>query len=830
MALYYLPVLIRSDRYFVARLEDKYLRPVGDNPEKQEDMNRFVPLEESTISIQQEMNSDGQIHADFNFVIPAEDRVLTPILTIEDPERISLNQMAPSERQDIPLSECSISLRKSTNGFELVIRRSSSFEVQPFFDKESGLRLDYSADSKRVLLGFYKYAVEPCTFPVSIVLEMDENEKYYGTFLFSVEHSKKCQRIVIDFGSEASQIGYKNCGPQSSVLHYDILENIISRLNMNNDVPNWRRDDFLNNEEGQSMLYRTFYAVKKKIGKEQRQNFPFNFSGNIAEDEIRLFITRQEVSATRFDFREDYEIIPNLKLGIEKSLQLIVDDQTEDYSIRSHKKELISAVLLRLLRLMISTKPDFQNGGIIVTLLVPNIYTQHDVFEMLNELRNQTDSLLQSLNIRTEKLKIEYETISESDAAFMGYQQTHSSDVQLSNGEMALVIDCGKGTTDISMVIADDNENYSSFFRTGFAGAGNVLLYGFAEDFLTLVLKAIPGDNNISVKDFIRKQVRDQNLTADVLDFIQLMEDQKKKFKKLQPVSITEFAQLSEQSESTERTIGNLYRDQSVLLRYAFEILNNRSVRWDEEVTGLIRKATECIAGSITGSIRDVITRDIRKRIKVVMLSGRAFYFEELRTTLEKELKNLLGPELRINTVPHGRVINNKNVAIHGAFSGAYKITDFTGIPIDKKEGLSKNSDVLNNSMFLYRGIKIEPGNDILYNTSLVRRNHLALKPFKNKTVDIYFTRDNIYLRLMENQQVKEVRSLSSILTTVAENHSPAHDLKAISMFPGHNGELASISELYPEIAAERNLQNVKKQKKKQGVLSFFSFTFNSVT
>src|SRR4029077_6210334 len=111
-----------------------------------------------------------------------------------------------------------------------------------------------------------------------------------------------------------------------------------------------------------------------------------------------------------------------------------------------------------------------------------------------------------------------------------------------------------KGTTDISMVLADENENYSSFFRTGFAGAGNVLLYGFAEDFLTLVLRAIPGSNEIMVKDFISKYILDQNLTADVLNFIQLMEDQKKKFKNLQSVSITEFAQVAERSFSTERT------------------------------------------------------------------------------------------------------------------------------------------------------------------------------------------------------------------------------------------------------------------------------------
>jgi hypothetical protein len=421
-------------------------------------------------------------------------------------------------------------------------------------------------------------------------------------------------------------------------------------------------------------------------------------------------------------------------------------------------------------------------------------------------------------------LYIEYETISESDAAFMGYQQTHAGQAQLSNGEMALVIDCGKGTTDISMLLADDNENYSSFFRTGFAGAGNVLLYGFTEDFLTLALRAIPGTNEVTVKDFISRQLLDQHLTADVLNFIQLMEEQKKRFNQLQPIGITEFARLAENSLSTERTIGNLYKDPSTLLQYTDAILKDRSIRWDDEVTGIIHKAADCLVHCIIASIRDVLTKDIRKRIKTVMLSGRAFYFDELKKKLEKALKELLGITVKVNTVTPGRALNNKNVAIHGAFSGAYKITDFTGIPIDKKEGLSGNNDVLNNNMYLYRGIKIEPGNDILYNASVVRRNHHELKPFKNKTVDIYFTRDNIYLRLMENQRVKDVRSLYSILTSVTESSSPVQDMKAISMFPVYSGELASIDTIYQDMVKEKTLVPASPVKKRQGILQFFHF------
>lgn len=206
------------------------------------------------------------------------------------------------------------------------------------------------------------------------------------------------------------------------------------------------------------------------------------------------------------------------------------------------------------------------------------------------------------------------------------------------------------------------------------------------------------------------------------------------------------------------------------------------------------------------------------------MLSGRAFYFDALKIKLERQLKELLGTSIKINTIPPGRALNNKNVAIHGAFSGAYKITDFTGIPIDKKEGLSKNNDVLNNNIYLYRGIKIEPGNDILYNAAVVRRNNQELKSFKNKTVDIYFTRDNIYLRLMENQRVKDVRSLYSVLTSVAETYSPIQDMKAISMFPGYTGELASINAVYNDMIKEKKTANEKPVKKKQGILQFFQF------
>lgn len=793
MALYYLPLLIRSDRYYIAKLDNDAL------PGNREE-------------------------TDFNFVIPADERVMIPIVTLEDPARVVMNQMAPSDKQDIPLQECRFSLRRLGNDVELLIEKKGSFTVESSYDEELGMRLDYTEAAKRVQLSYYHQRVEARSMRVFVTLQYSETESYSCCFAVAITRSRESHRVVIDFGSEASQVGYKHCGPQAAVMQYDILDNIMSRMTLLDHSRIWRREDFLNNEPGTPLLFRSFYAVKKQMTASERKDFPFNFSNNWREDEIRLFITRQEVAATNAAFREQYEIIPNLKLGIEKSLQLVIDNSTEDYSIRTHKKDLISAILLRLLRLMISTKPDFQKGGLIVTLLVPNIYTQHDVFDLLHACRMHTDAMLRSLNLSADTLHIEFETISESDAAFMGFQQTHPDAVQLANGEMALVMDCGKGTTDISMVMADDNENYSSFFRTGFAGAGNVVSYSLVEDFLTLVLRAIPGSNQLSVREFINQQIQQQNLTVDVLNFLQWIEEVKKRYTQWPVIGLTHFAQLAEESQSTERTVATLYRDPSTLLPYAEAILRGRSLRWDDEVTGLVDKAVDCLVQAMVSSIGDVLTRDVKKRIKLVMLSGRAFYFDTLRTRVEKALRQLLGDHVQIHSVTPGHAINNKNVAIHGAFTGAYKITDFTGIPVDKKEGLSKNNDVLNNNMFLYRGIKIQPGNDILYNTSVVRRNNQQLKAFRNKTIDIYFTRDNIYLRLLENQQVKDVRSLYSIMTGLAEVSSPILDLKAISVFPASTGELVSVGQIYDELQKQPAAALMAPEKKRSGILQFFQF------
>ena len=80
--------------------------------------------------------------------------------------------------------------------------------------------------------------------------------------------------------------------------------------------------------------------------------------------------------------------------------------------------------------------------------------------------------------------------------------------------------------------------------------------YGFAEDLLTLASASSRAATRFLVREFISRQLLDQHLTVDVLEFLQLIENQKNGYGQMQPVGIGEFAKLAEQSQSTEQTIG----------------------------------------------------------------------------------------------------------------------------------------------------------------------------------------------------------------------------------------------------------------------------------
>jgi hypothetical protein len=58
----------------------------------------------------------------------------------------------------------------------------------------------------------------------------------------------------------------------------------------------------------------------------------------------------------------------------------------------------------------------------------------------------------------------------------------------------------------------------------------------------------------------------------------------------------------------------------------------------------------------------------------------------------------------------------------------------------------------------------------------------------------------------------------------MAEAYSPVQDMKAISMFPGFGGELASVATVYNDMIKEKRSSFKKPERKRQGILQFFQF------
>jgi hypothetical protein len=88
--------------------------------------------------------------------------------------------------------------------------------------------------------------------------------------------------------------------------------------------------------------------------------------------------------------------------------------------------------------------------------LVPNIYTNEDVLES----KKIIDEIFEDYNLQRKNFILGYEIdcLSESDASFLGCQ----NEITINGSDYFVVIDCGKGTTDFSVLELEQNAAFSA--------------------------------------------------------------------------------------------------------------------------------------------------------------------------------------------------------------------------------------------------------------------------------------------------------------------------------------------------------------------------------
>lgn len=192
------------------------------------------------------------------------------------------------------------------------------------------------------------------------------------------------------------------------------------------------------------------------------------------------------------------DLLPNLKL---QDPNAAYTGNEHNYSQEELKRCYITAII-HLIWCMIKDNEDTNIDYYEITILFPNIYTQELIDLKLYDIRKALTKIPDT-KIRGFELKY----MSESDAALLAIEKTISPNLE-KNSEVlkrgnhvneksynVCVIDCGKGTTDITIAQVrktsikegkSHKKNILTFCKFGNTSAGNLLTYGLVYDILLM--------------------------------------------------------------------------------------------------------------------------------------------------------------------------------------------------------------------------------------------------------------------------------------------------------------------------------------------------------
>ncbi len=336
------------------------------------------------------------------------------------------------------------------------------------------------------------FILEPvynCDFiHVTLKTEADSKPPLHGTFLLNLAEKSQIYDLVMDFGSEASQV----------VVHNRANEHhIITRLKLIDILKEYYYTDLKDHKLHQETpedpaLYRSAFFIKKDGSVFDRHSKP----GENGEKELVNLLTRRadidRLSVTHF-------LVSNLKLAHLGAYNFNISFEsrsTNDFNARNIdfidtisylQQAVINYILQATLQHLQSSNPEQHRIYLAVRLLVPNVFDQIKVSKLvrrtlygLEEIKNRYSGLLLA--------GVEVTTTSESDASFLGFKSQKDKEAQIAKttffmtGKRYLIIDVGKGTSDFSIIeINKADLGLISRYRSGFIGAGNIISYAYVD-------------------------------------------------------------------------------------------------------------------------------------------------------------------------------------------------------------------------------------------------------------------------------------------------------------------------------------------------------------
>ena len=309
----------------------------------------------------------------------------------------------------------------------------------------------------------------------------------------------------IDFGSEASQMKYL---PPFEVPNPNIAESvdIIRRLEEEigadlrtpgkKDRTFWQTDS-----PGNTDLYRSIFPLNEELINDYHQDVPFTIADLSKDIHLLEDLLVVHPSGRLLPNLKLFKLLTNCAFGNQFWNQISFKYKEADiklvYIYSAIRKQLIIMLIRLLLQSILKDLTGNHTGqtiGINLKLLAPNIYSHEEVHEMVDMVYCHFDQIKKQVLPADSQMDIAVEAsvIAESEAAII--KEIKMDQTNRFSNATVLTIDGGKGTMDISVCFVKsehDEKHILSLYRSGFAGAGDLITYGFFEYFITRINQAM---------------------------------------------------------------------------------------------------------------------------------------------------------------------------------------------------------------------------------------------------------------------------------------------------------------------------------------------------
>lgn len=460
-------------------------------------------------------------------------------------------------------------------------------------NKEKEAPIDVVIGKKNTQLTF-KSEDHSVVCVLDVVLKFKD---YESTISFHCVPLEDLYNVVLDFGSEASQMLISKNNPDSAIVPEKVFANTLSHFY---NIQRVKGERVYDQQDEDEKLFRSIFYLKKNA----KMSDSFEYDRPSRDDSFFSFMSKRT---------ESHEgRIPNIKIAYLTGAIVngVSDMQTLHRGIVSR---FLHEAVYRISEIHQNKNKKI---GINFTILLPNVMPQNAVSSFLNNMRRVANSpeFLEANGSQVTIESINVNSCSESDASFLEcLHQAALPDTQnkmkVMPGKRYLIIDIGKGTTDFSLVKLSSATSAISEYRAGFVGAGNAISYAVFSDYM----KTIAGSKDHSLKTKMLKAE-----PAVLFELENKIEDAKKNWN--EGKDATNFEPLSK--------VDNI-EPEAVLDKI------------DE--LGFINDSQGNVAKMLTLISERIVNQIPLDNVDYVVFSGRSFKFTKLKEQLESHLRKKVG-------------------------------------------------------------------------------------------------------------------------------------------------------------------------------------------